>query len=308
MKTPFNKRSAWATFILLVLVGGGLLVYKYGYMVYQEYDYYTYYEHVNGLQRSNPVLINGVRVGEVSDIVIEGPDKKVAVTMSINKKTKIPKGTIARLASTGLLGGKLIELDPGAGPGMYTHKDVLKGTYDTTIMDMNDQIEPIVESVKYILGTADKNFSNFNRKLDNGLVANTQRDARDMEKSMSKLNKQVSSIRNSADKIVNSLQELRSQSEVLDKKSEQLDTTIKNAEASTASFAAKEISKPLNELRSTIETTREQATKLERSDMVDKMLNDDKTYKNTDQKLQKVNTDMNELKEHPKGFRLIGGK
>jgi len=277
-------------------------------MIYQEYDYYTHYSDVNGLQRSNPVYINGVRVGEISNITLSGTEKKVTVTMSINKETPIPKGTIAKLASTGVLGGKMILLEPGVGPGIYTHKDVLRGIYDTSIMDMSEQIEPIVESVKYILGTADKNFSNFNRRLDNGLVEKTQKDARKLESNMNKLNRQVTQIATSAGNIVNSLKGFRKKSDTLVQGQEKLNQTIQNAEASTASLAKEPIEEPVRDLRKAVNSAQEQATKLEESALVDNILHDDSTYKKTSKTLKEVNADMKDLKENPKGFQLIGGK
>ncbi len=277
-------------------------------MIYQEYDYYTHYTDVNGLQRSNPVYINGVRVGEISNITLSGTEKKVTVTMSINKETQIPKGTIAKLASTGVLGGKIVLLELGEGPGLYTHKDVLRGVYDTSIMDMSEQIEPIVESVKYILGTADKNFSNFNRRLDNGLVKKTQKDARELESNMNKLNRQVTQIANSADNIITSLKGFRKKSDTLKAGQDELNKTIQSAERSTASLANEPIVEPVTNLRKAVNNAQEQATKLEQSELVQHTLNDDSTYKKSANTLQQINTDMKDLKENPKGFQLVGGK
>lgn len=307
VKAKFNKRSAWATFALVVLSVGGYLIYHYGYMVYQDYDYYTHYESVSGLQRSNPVFINGVRVGEVSEIVLSGAEKKVTVTMSIDKDIPIPKGSKAKLVSSGVLGRKMIFLETGQSPELYTHKDVLVGVYDTSIMDMSEQIEPIVESVKYILGTADKNFSNFNRRLDNGLVKKTQKDARDMEQSMNKYQNQVAQIRNSANEIITTLHEFRKKSDTIKSGNKQLTATIKNVETSTASLAKEPIAEPVNKLRSAVNSAKEQASKIEESELVNTILTDDKTYKKTADMLQNVNNDAKELKENPKGFQLIGG-
>ena len=69
-----RKRSTWLTVISVLVLVAGYLAYKYAYLVYREYDYITLYEDVHGLQRSNPIFIDGVRVGEVSNIELIATD------------------------------------------------------------------------------------------------------------------------------------------------------------------------------------------------------------------------------------------
>lgn len=303
---PDVKKSSWITFIVLAVAVAGYLVYHYAYLVYQDYDYYTHYEDVHGLQRSSKVYINGVRVGEVSNINISEKNS-VEVTLSINKHTTIPKGTVALLASDGILGNKKIELQPGKGPGKHTHLDVLTGMYDTSVMDMSDQIEPMVESVNYILGTADKNFSNFNRRVDNGLVEETQKSIVSMESSMNTYSKQATKISTSAGSIMQSVKQLKQQTDKAVNSSRKLSTTIKNTDSSMANMAKEPIAATANELRSTVNKAKEQATATENSKMVKEVINSPKTYNSTTETLQNVNKEMTELKDNPPGFSLIGG-
>lgn len=303
---PDVKRSGWITFIVLAVGIAGYLVYHYAYLVYQEYDYYTHYEDVHGLQRSSKVYINGVKVGEVSDINISEKNS-VEVTLSIDKHTFIPKGTVALLASDGILGNKKIELQPGEGPDRYTHLDVLTGMYDTSVMDMSDQIEPMVESVKYILGTADKNLSNFNRRVDNGLVEQAQKDIVGMERSMNTYSKQATKISASAGSIMQSVRQMKTQTDKIAGNSKKLGATINNADSTMEKMAKEPIEATVNELRSTVSKAKEQATAIENSTMVKEAISNPKTYNSTTETLQKLNKDMTELKDNPPGMSLIGG-
>lgn len=289
----------------MVLVAG-YLAYKYAYLVYREYDYITLYEDVHGLQRSNPIFIDGVRVGEVSNIELDG-NKKVTVTFSINKHIKIPRGSIAYIASNGILGEKIILLEKGEGPGFYKHMDRLTGLYDTSVMDMADQVAPMVESAKYILNTADKNFSNFNRRLDNGLVEQTQKNVKSMEQSMASYRKQSVAISEQVGGIADRLSGYRNSSQELSNQVKSLDTTIQNAEKATASLAKQPYAEQLDTLKQTVQKANKSAKEIADNKTVQKSLNSKKDYQEINKQLEDANKEMQEMNKNPKGFSLIGG-
>lgn len=301
-----RKRSTWVTVIAVAIIAAGYIAYKYAYLVYREYDYITQYEDVHGLQRSNPIFIDGVRVGEVSNIELDG-NKLVTVTFSINKHTKIPRGSIAYIASNGILGEKMIFLEKGKGPGYYKHLDKLTGLYDTSVMDMADQIAPMVESAKYILNTADKNFSNFNRRIDNGLVEQTQKNVRSIERSMSSYREQSVAIGKQVGGIVDKLSGYRESSQNLSNKVQSLDTSIKSAEKTTASLAAQPYAGQLDTLKQTVQKANTSARKIADNKSVQKSLDSKKDYSEINQQLEDVNKDMQEMNKNPKGITLIGG-
>lgn len=286
---PKVKRSGWITITVVVLAITGYLVYKYGYLVYQEYDYYAYYDDVHSLQMANPVYVNGVEVGEVSQVKLNG-SRKVRVTLSIDKKTKLPKGTTAVLASNNLRGDKMVYLELGPGPGVYTHKSSIPAKYDTSVMDMSDQISPIVESAKYILNTADRNFSAFNRKLDNGLVERTQKDILSIEHSMDKYRTQFSKIEVSTNEVIGTLKKFRQATDEIAKDRHKLNTSIQNTEAQTASWTEAGIDDELDSLRLTTRNIQKQVTELEKSDAGKEMLEKGKMYKD----INKAAADVNE--------------
>lgn len=301
-----RKRSTWLTVISVLVLVAGYLAYKYAYLVYREYDYITLYEDVHGLQRSNPIFIDGVRVGEVSNIELDG-NKKVTVTFSINKHIKIPRGSIAYIASNGILGEKMILLEKGEGPGFYKHMDRLTGLYDTSVMDMADQVAPMVESAKYILNTADKNFSNFNRRLDNGLVEQTQKNVKSMEQSMASYRKQSVAISEQVGGIADRLSGYRNSSQELSNQVKSLDTTIQNAEKATASLAKQPYAEQLDTLKQTVQKANKSAKEIADNKTVQKSLNSKKDYQEINKQLEDANKEMQEMNKNPKGFSLIGG-
>lgn len=299
-----KKQSRALTIIVAVVAIASYLIYHYGYMVYQEYDYYTYYEDIHGLQRSCPVYIEGVRIGEVSGIEMHGKGK-IAVTMSVHKDNKIPKGSTALLASSGLLGQKMIMIEPTKSPEFYKHKDVIRGMYDTSILEMSDQVEPIIESAKYILGTADRSFSRFNRKLDNGWVKKTEQDIKRLENNMSNYRQQVADITASAAEVMSSIDKFKKQTDDLVQNREEFNTTLKNAEASTAELSKAPVTNSLKEAGTAAVDLTKAAEDIVATPAMKRVIEDEKTYKNTTKTLEDLNKTLQNTKDKPEGISLF---
>ncbi|MDO8898266.1 MAG: MlaD family protein, partial [Bacteroidales bacterium] len=80
----------------------------------KEQLYFVEYDQVNGLIRSNPVVINGLRVGQVRDIYFHPSlNGKLIVVIALTTKFPVPDNSIARIFSSDLMGSKAIELQLG---------------------------------------------------------------------------------------------------------------------------------------------------------------------------------------------------
>ena len=73
--------------------------------------YFVIYNSIDGLTSSNPIMLNGMVVGQVRRIRIEQEkNNRLLVTLDIRKDLILRRGTQAVLADGGLLGGKIIRL------------------------------------------------------------------------------------------------------------------------------------------------------------------------------------------------------
>lgn len=81
--------------------------------------YYASYTDVAGLAQSAPVTVNGFQVGLVREIEYEYDNPgHVRVELSLDRKLRLPEGTVAVLA-TDMLGTSSIELHMGTGSADY---------------------------------------------------------------------------------------------------------------------------------------------------------------------------------------------
>jgi phospholipid/cholesterol/gamma-HCH transport system substrate-binding protein len=143
-------------------------------------SYYIWYDNIDGLTVSNPVVINGFTVGRVDDIVLDqNQGNRIRVEIQVNKDIVLGDSTRAILASQDLLGGKSIVLRLGSDTKIYDTGDTLLGEKDKGFMQiLGDKATPVLSNldttimkINTILG--DETNNSIKKLLDN-LVASSE--------------------------------------------------------------------------------------------------------------------------------------
>ena len=81
-----------------------------------------------------PVVIAGVRVGEVSAITLQN-DFRARVDMNLERTLKLPTDTTAAIVTAGMLGDRYIELQPGGEETMLKSGDWIAFTQKAVILE-----------------------------------------------------------------------------------------------------------------------------------------------------------------------------
>ena len=80
----------------------------------ETYTLQARFDHIGDLKIRAPVALAGVTIGRVSKITVDPIEYRAMVEIRIDSKfDQLPIDTYASIATTGLLGGKYIELEPG---------------------------------------------------------------------------------------------------------------------------------------------------------------------------------------------------
>lgn len=99
-----------ATVAVAVAVMGSLLLARGG--LSSGYPLYSKFAWGAGLRAGNPVLLSGVAAGYVADVSFER-DGHLLVTLRLQNKYKVPRGTTARIVPNGVFGDMMLALTPG---------------------------------------------------------------------------------------------------------------------------------------------------------------------------------------------------
>ena len=85
------------------------------------------FDEIGGLSVRAPVVISGVKVGQVSEIQLD-PDLRAQVVLDVDPGLELPVDTSAAIRTSGLLGDQFIALEPGAEEDLLVNGDVLSFT------------------------------------------------------------------------------------------------------------------------------------------------------------------------------------
>lgn len=260
MKKILNKEFAIGASVIaaiVILVAG--IEYLKGINLFRPANYYmAYYDNVDELTVSSPVLIDGFKVGQVREVNFnyERPGK-IEVVMALDKKLQLPEGTVASIGTT-MLSGARIELSLGKGPNMLpVGSEVATSAKGGLMSSLQDGLMPAVTSV---IPKIDSLLLNLNRlvadpaltaaiKNLDGISTNLLATSQGLNKTM---NRDVPVIAGNAakltvqlDTIVGNLGQLSYQL-----KSLPLNATVDNVNSLTANLS--EFSKQLNDKNSTL--------------------------------------------------------
>lgn len=129
--------------------------------------FYVKYDNVDGLERSNAVTINGLKVGLVDDIIpISSPDGQInfVVKISVDDQYSFSKNSNIEIFEPGLMGGKQLKINLAYDKAFAKDGDTLKGNLRASaITAMANEMSPKVSSV---LAKMDSTLASTSKILD----------------------------------------------------------------------------------------------------------------------------------------------
>lgn len=253
------------------------------------------YDNVEGLKGASAVTVNGFVVGKVSNITFH-PEKKdkILVEFFVKKDFSFSKNSIAKIYSSGLMGGQNIAIVPGDGEEKAVSGDVLQGEIEASLLSsVGDKLSPIQSKLDNVLGNADSLIVGLNDVLD--------------EKARKSLNRSVISLEGTITKLQRTLSSVNS---LLADNKENLNETLTNAKKITNDFSviSGDLAKAnLGATVKNLESTLSQANSLlanmnSGKGTIGKLMKDEEVYRNLTKVTKELEELLRELKLNPKRF------
>ncbi len=108
----------------------------------QGYSLKAIFYKIGGLSSGSDVRINGIKVGTVTENKLNPETFDAEVQLSIRPDIKLPKDTVAVIASEGLVGNKYVRLMPGSEKTYIAPGGTIKKTKD--FRSLEDQVGEII--------------------------------------------------------------------------------------------------------------------------------------------------------------------
>lgn len=267
---------------------------------------YTKFDQVQGLIKGNMVTVNGFKIGSVRSMDLLSSDS-TQVALNIEEGYEIPKGSIAVLRSSGVLGGKFIEIQKSDAQEVVSHNGTIDGVFEQGIMDtFAEEGEKLSTNISTSIQGVEEFVSNLNQTLNDTSKENISQILGNLESTTGSLNELIQRRQEDLDSMIIAAQNtMANLDEISSENKEALSQFITNLEATSAEM--EKLSTGLNETNATLS---EILVKInEGSGTLGKMVNDASLYNNIDSLSVNLNTLIKNINEDPgkylKHMRLI---
>lgn len=167
------SKEVKAGLIALLAIVGFVVLFQFmkGKSVFSsENTFYAKYQNVDGLQASNPVFINGLKVGQVDEIKpITGKDGAISfvVKASVDKQFSFSKKSTMEIYEQGLMSGTAMRINLIYDKDIAKNGDTLSANYEVPMMKaLASEVAPMKGQLQGVLKNADSLLGNMNKIAD----------------------------------------------------------------------------------------------------------------------------------------------
>jgi phospholipid/cholesterol/gamma-HCH transport system substrate-binding protein len=254
------------------------------------------YENVEGLVASNPVTINGFKIGNVQKINLSADGtNRLEIKLMIDNEVEFSKSSKAELYETGLIGGKAIAIIPNyQDSSIAENGDYLEGTIKPGLTELvNQKLTPLQDKLESAIQNADNVMLNINELLSDETKTSLQQSIlnfKNISESLYETTNNVNSIiLKNSNTIENSLNNIESSS--------------KNINEITQSVSDANVSDLILKLNSTVTNFNLALSKINNGNgSISKLLENDAIFNNLENATSELEALINDIKANPNRY------
>ena len=95
----------------------------------------AYFDEIGGLSIRAPVVIGGVKVGQVVSVDLDSDDFRARVTMDVDRSLALPDDSSASVVTQGVLGDKLVAIEPGGSDEILSNGGTIEHTQSAVVLE-----------------------------------------------------------------------------------------------------------------------------------------------------------------------------
>ena len=281
-------------------------------------EYYSIYENIDGLESSAPVRINGLTVGNVTEIYFHPSNTgKIIVQFTLNDDIRFPRNSIARIYNSDIMGTKAVQLVYGNSNIYATSGDTLFAEIENGLKDeVNKQVLPLKNKAEELISSIDSVMTVITTVLDKDARESLSSSLRSLNRTFSTMElamvKLDSVIYKNDIRVTTILQNVESITTNLHNNNDMIAKTLKNFESISDSLAKSNIKNTIQNLDKSLSEFDKILQKIEQGEgTIGLLLNDKEMYNNLTSASKQLDLLIEDMKKHPKRyvtFSLLGGR
>ena len=273
-------------------------------------NFYAVYENIGGLQVGSPVMVNGYKVGMVSDIdLLIEQNQNLLITISLDKEFEMPINTVCKIVNQDLMGTKGVSLVLGDSPELLAIGDTLLSGIEGTLQDeVNAQILPLKNKAEQLIGSMDSVMMIVTAVLNKDTRESLRKSLQSLDKTFSLMSETMIKVDSMVvvndDRITKVISNLASITSNLESSNGEIKNILTNFSTFSDSLAKADIATVLKNISSI-------TTKINNGEgSIGLLLKDDKIYDNFEKSTRELAELLEDIKRHPSryvNFSIIGG-
>jgi phospholipid/cholesterol/gamma-HCH transport system substrate-binding protein len=295
---------------LIVLVGIALLFWGLNFLKGKDIftsdnTMFAVYDQVEGLAASNPVLVNGLKIGLIRKLrLMEDGSGRILVALTVTNKVHLPVNSKAEIFSTDILGSKGIRILMGDSKDLLKDGDTLiSGVQKSLPEEVNAQVAPIKAKAENLLSSMDSVLLVIREVFNQRTKSNLKNSFESISKSLSAIEHiatNLDTVLEGEDKLKKIFENIESISTNFKNNNEKLTTIINNFAAISDTIARSNISETLESTKRTLEQTAGIMEKVNKGEgSLGQLANNDSLYNNLNSTARNLDLLLSDFKENP---------
>jgi phospholipid/cholesterol/gamma-HCH transport system substrate-binding protein len=261
---------------------------------------------VQGLQPSAAVQIQGLQVGKVSEIILNRAQlgSPIDVVITISKKTRLPRGTVAKLTSLDLLGNKGISLDLGTSTEHVENGEKLPSTVEGGLVDkISVEVTPLLQDVRKVVNSIDSVLLSVNDIFNAQARTDLQMSIASLHSTMDNFNVVSNKLNGQSTALAHVIQNADKITTNLASNNANIDQTLKNLRTTTDNLSQAPLKEAIRNVDETAANLKSIMRKInENEGSLGMLVNDKNLYTNFNKTLDELSKLSADLKAHPSRY------
>lgn len=296
----YSKELKIGVFVIVVLCATFFIVnYLRGRDLFgNENDYIAYYDNIQTLTASAPVMVKGYQAGAVSHIEYLPETGNFKVVCSVDKDFAVPVDSKITLYSTSIMGGKGIEIVLGESQEIAEDGAVLASDSAADMLTvLGENIGPLLEGIDSLMDSLSVTVSGVNRLLGDSNQKYLSSILKNLDKTVKEAEKIVAAV--DSDKIGDFVNDLTALSDQISPIIVKLDSAMTGLDSVAGELAESDIKGLVDSVNSLLKQIQDPDGTL------GKILNDGAVYDSVEELINDVTSLVNAIKEKPKKYIKI---
>lgn len=264
--------------------------------------FFAVYDNVDGLVKSNPVVMNGFRIGIINSIDFM-PDRsgRLVVTLLINKDVFISNDAKAIIYSSDLLGQKGLRVDLGVEQNPAANGDTLQAELQTSLTQkLGKEIGPLKNKTEDLIVSIDSVVSMLHSLFDTQTKNNLRSSISHLNSSLSSLDNMVSTDKGKLNVMLTNLESITTN---IKNNNKQINSILNNLSQVSDSLAKANFASAINNADKVLAQSAAVFEKINKGEgSMGMMVNDQQLYNNLNTSAKSLDDLMKDLKANPKRY------